>query len=49
MSEQEKREKLIMLLRNWALSENDGAFFESIADYLLKNGVEIKEVEQDAE
>lgn len=34
-----EREKLIELLENWGNKENDGVRAESIADYLLKNGV----------
>ena len=41
MSEREKREKLIQFLRDWALKANDGISFESIADHLLANGVEV--------
>lgn len=33
------REKLIELLQNWGNKENDGVRAESIADYLLENGV----------
>lgn len=34
-----EREKLIELLENWGNKENDGVRAESIADYLLENGV----------
>lgn len=34
-----ERERLIELLQNWGNKENDGVRAESIADYLLKNGV----------
>ena len=33
------RERLIELLQNWGNKENDGVRAESIADYLLENGV----------
>lgn len=38
-----EREKLIELLHNWSKNENDGVNAESIADYLLENGVIIAE------
>lgn len=34
-----ERERLIELLQEWGNKENDGVRAESIADYLLKNGV----------
>lgn len=34
-----ERKKLIELLQEWGNKENDGVRAESIADYLLKNGV----------
>lgn len=34
-----EREKLIDLLQIWGNKENDGIKAESIADYLLENGV----------
>ena len=34
-----ERERLIELLENWGNKENDGVRAESIADYLLENGV----------
>lgn len=34
-----EREKLIELLENWGNKENDGVRAESIADYLLENGI----------
>lgn len=34
-----EREKLIELLGNWGNKENDGVRAESIADYLLENGI----------
>ena len=34
-----ERERLIELLQNWGNKENDGVRAESIADYLLENGV----------
>ena len=34
-----EREWLIELLQNWGNKENDGVRAESIADYLLENGV----------
>ncbi len=41
MSDKEKRDKLIQILRDWALKANDGISFESIAEHLLVNGVEV--------
>lgn len=41
MSEQEKRDKLVKILREWALQTNDGISFESIADFLLAKGIEV--------
>ncbi len=41
MLEHEKREKLIKILREWALQTNDGISFESIADFLIAKGVEV--------
>ncbi len=34
-----EKERLIALLENWGNKENDGVRAESIADYLLENGV----------
>lgn len=34
-----ERERLIELLQEWGNKENDGVMAESIADYLLANGV----------
>ena len=34
-----ERERLVELLQEWGNKENDGVRAESIADYLLKNGV----------
>lgn len=34
-----ERERLIEMLNEWGNKENDGVRAESIADYLLKNGV----------
>lgn len=34
-----ERERLIELLQDWGNKENDGVRAESIADYLLENGV----------
>lgn len=34
-----ERERLIELLQEWGNKENDGVRAESIADYLLENGV----------
>lgn len=34
-----ERERLIKILNNWGNKENDGIRAESIADYLLNNGV----------
>lgn len=43
MTKQEKRDKLIALLREWARKANDGISFESIADHLLASGIEVPE------
>lgn len=34
-----ERERLIEILNDWGNKENDGIRAESIADYLLQNGV----------
>lgn len=39
-----ERERLIELLQNWGNKENDGVRAESIADYLLENGVVVSPV-----
>lgn len=39
MNEYIERERLIELLNEWGNKENDGVRAESIADYLLENGV----------
>lgn len=39
-----ERERLIELLQEWGNKENDGVRAESIADYLLKNGVVVPPV-----
>lgn len=39
-----ERERLIELLQNWGNKENDGVRAESIADYLIENGVIVQPV-----
>ena len=41
-----ERERLIEMLNEWGNKENDGVRAESIADYLLENGVIITPCEE---